>query len=259
MTGKVLTLCAALVALALARPARAQSDAIAQRASIEVQPREIQIGMSYRGTKVHVEGVAPAGYRLALLCLGEESKVELKRKGKVWQLLWMNVGDVSFERVPSLYLASYEPRAEDRSATGGAGALPAYDGIEERALPARADADTRQLFREFIKLKEEEQLYSSGALRLDGRGAEATRISADFWLPASAPAGSYEVRMVGYRAGVSELLASRKLVTRRVGLAHLISEAAERHGLLYGLLSVILAIGAGFLTGVIFASAKKGH
>ena len=47
-------------------------------------------------------------------------------------------------------------------------------------------------------------------------------------------------------------------VTRRVGLASLISSAAERHGLLYGILSVLLAIVAGLLTGVIFAGSNKG-
>jgi hypothetical protein len=250
---------AAAAALALAAPAaRAHAQDGAGRAAIEVRPGDVQIGMFYRGTKIHVEGVAPAGYRLALLCLGAEDKVELKRKGKVLRVLWMNVGDVSFEHVPSLYLASYEPRGQGLPAPSPDGAV-AYDHIEAQVLPAHSSSETRRLFREFVKLKEREHLYSSTTLHLDGSAAGSTRFSTDFWLPAIAPAGNYEVRLVGERNGASEILASQQLVARRVGLASLIASAARTHGLIYGIMSVLLAIVAGFLTGVIFASAKKGH
>jgi hypothetical protein len=251
---------AAAAALALAAPPAEAlpQDGAGPRAAIEVKPGDVEIGMFYRGTNVHVEGVAPAGYRLALVCLGAEDKVELKRKGKVLQVLWMNVGDVSFEHVPSLYLASWEPRAQDLPRASPDPAA-AYDHIEAQVLPAQADSDTRRLFREFVKLKEEENLYSSAPLHLDGSTSGSRRISADFFLPATAPAGSYEVRLVGQRGGANEILATERLVTRRVGLASLISSAAATHGLLYGILSVLLAIVAGFLTGVIFAGAKKGH
>jgi diguanylate cyclase (GGDEF)-like protein len=46
----------------------------------------------------------------------------------------------------------------------------------------------------------------------------------------------------------------------RLELANLIASMAQRHGLLYGILSVIVAIGAGFITGVAFSKAsKKAH
>ncbi len=246
---------ALLVALALsASPARADSpDGVQGPAAIRVSPKAIEVGMFFRGATVHVEGVAPAGYRLALVCLGDEGKVELKRKGKVWAALWMSVGNVSFERVPSLFLASYERRGE--AARGGL----RYDGIEANVLPAKADDDTRRLFREFVKLKESERLYSASDLRLDSDPSGPVRVAADFWLPANVPPGTYEVRMVGYRPGGSEILASEKLVAERVGLVRLVGETAQQHGLLYGILSVVIAIAAGFLTGVLFASAKKGH
>jgi hypothetical protein len=253
------TLHAAAAALALAATTTALAaeppGGAVPRAALEVAPRDIQVGTFYRGTRVHVEGVAPAGYRLALVCLGAEKKVELKRKGKVAQVLWMSVGDVSFEHVPSLYLSAYEP------GEGAARAEPAakYDHIEAQILPAGVDADTRRLFRELVKLKEEEQLYSSAPPRLERGAAGSRRIAADFWMPASAPAGTYEVRLLGERDGASEVLAADRLITRRAGLVSLVASAAEEHGLVYGILAVLVAIAAGFLTGVVFASAKKGH
>jgi hypothetical protein len=65
--------------------------------------------------------------------------------------------------------------------------------------------------------------------------------------------------MLGYRDGVAEVLASEKLTVKRVGLAHFVATTAERHGLLYGILSVAAALAAGLLSGVLFAGAKKGH
>ncbi len=231
----------------------------AERATIRVEPKEIQVGMFYRGTKVHVEGTAPAGVRLAVLCVGHEAKVELKRKGKVRGVLWMNVGNVTFERVPSLYLALTDADGAgllQRSAPADVRLGLGYGGLEAQVLPAQADEDARTLFRELIKLKEDERLYSvrNGPGRSDPNG-----FSADFWLPASVPSGAYEVQVMGYRGDSGELLASQELTVKRGGLVALISAMAERHGLLYGVLSVLFAIAMGFLSGMVFRMASKGH
>jgi hypothetical protein len=264
---------AAATALA-ARPAGARSPAAAE-AAIRIEPASIEVGMFYRGTTVRVEGTAPAGFRLALVCVGPEGKVELKRKGKVWNLLWMNVGSVTFERVPSLYLASVDPE-EARSERPSELPLPGYDGVEAQVLPADADEGTRGLFRELVKLRERERLFSQtklrreipsdeaatpgGAARVGLEGpARPNRVSADFALPASAPPGTYEVRIIGFRDGASEILATERLTVARVGLARLVTSMARSHGLVYGILSVAAALAAGLLSGVLFTGAKKGH
>jgi hypothetical protein len=227
--------------------------------SIRVEPKEIQVGMSFRGAKVHVEGTAPAGGKVALVCTGRETKVEMKLKGKVGGVLWMNVGDVAFEHVPSLFLASSEAGGTRRSEQSDhAGAMPfvGYDGVEARVLPASADEGARKLFREFIRLKEHEQLFFSGN---GPTRSSSTTVSADFWLPASILPGEYEVRLLGDEGETVAVLATEKLIVKRFGLAALISSMAQQHGLVYGVLSVLFAIGMGFLTGVLFKASKKGH
>jgi hypothetical protein len=288
---------AALVAAVLLRSAPATAEPEPSRPALHVAPASIEVGMLFRGATVHVEGIAPPGQRLALVAIGKNDKVELKRKGKVWNTLWMNVGSVAFEHVPSLLHAYADI---DGAAVNGE-AIPAdlrlglgAGGVESRVLPASADEATHRLFREFVRLKMHEGLYSFGKLHTDGLGADGgngaeaapaavipasagasvlggsppvsatalalpTRVSADFELPASIPPGDYEIRMIGYRDGTAQLLASQVLSARRVGLALLISSLSEHHGLLYGVLSVLLAVAAGFVTGMVFASAKKGH
>jgi Putative transmembrane protein (Alph_Pro_TM) len=281
-------------------PAGAQPDA--SRAVLHVAPTSVEVGMFFRGATVHVEGIAPPGRRLALVCVGKQAKVELKRKGKVWNALWMNVGSIAFDRVPSL-LHAY---ADVDGAAVNQEALPAdlrlglgAEGVESHVLPASADETTHRLFREFVRLRVKEGLYSFGKLHAErlgtggGNGGEPrgapvstpvipvsaggtsvqgrspperaadlalpARISADFELPASIPPGQYEIRLIGYRDGTAELLASETLAARRVGLALLISSFSEHHGLVHGIFAVLLAAAAGFLTGMLFASAKKGH
>ena len=257
-----LGLCCAIVLPLVfsAQAARAGSpEPSEQRATIRVEPREIRVGMFYRGTKVHVDGTAPAGYRVALVCVGHEGKVELKRKGKVGGVLWMNVGDVTFEHVPSVYLAVTDQDGADlhgRPVPAGVRLGLGYGGLEAQVLPAQGDENMHWLFREFIKLKENEQVYSvrNGPVR-----SSPTSVSADFFWPASVPAGTYEVQVLGYRGDTGELLASETLTVKRVGLADLISSMAQRHGLIYGILSILFAIAMGFSTGLIFRMASKGH
>jgi hypothetical protein len=243
--------------LVTARASAAESCG-APGAAIRVEPAEVEVGMFYRGTKLHVEGTAPADCKVALVCLGHESKVELKRKGKVGGLLWMNVGDVAFEHVPSLFLQSSELdgiRPDAPVALGGR-LVEGYERMEARVLPAGADEEQRRLFHEFVRLKEHEQLYlaRSGPAR-----ASSSIVSADFWLPASVPPGKYEVQLLGGRGEPLGVLAASELTVKRVGLAALISSMAQSHGLIYGIVSVVLAIAMGFLTGVLFKASKKGH
>jgi hypothetical protein len=268
---------AAAFATALAaRSADARSPAASAEAAIRVEPRSIEVGMFYRGTVVRVEGAAPAGFRLALVCVGPEGKVELRRKGKVWNLLWMNVGGVTFERVPSVYLASVDPEEAGAEGLSELRLGPRYDGVEAQVLPADAEEGTRNLFREFIRLREQERLYSYTVLRREvpseegatpggavlvglGRPVLPARAWTELELPASAPPGAYEIRMIGFRDGAGEILASERLTVARVGLARLVASMAQSHGLVYGILSVAAAVAAGLLSGVLFTGAKKGH
>ncbi len=222
-----------------------------------VLPREVQVGLLFRGTQVHVSGTAPAGSRVAVVCTGPGEKVELKKKGKVGGLLWMNVGDVSFDGVPSLYLAMVEPGigAPSQGLSGTARLGLGWSGLESEVLPATAGEERRKLFHDFIELRRQEGLYTVH----EGARRSGSEVSADFTLPATVPAGDYRVELVAYHGGSGDILGSSELVVRRVGLAAAISAMSLRHGLLYGILCVVVALCVGFLTGVLFRGASKGH
>ena len=89
------TLCAASL------PAHA-----AESVELSVKPADINISASYRGTVMHVEGLAPTGSEIVARFTGAAADLALRQKGKVFGLLWMNLGTVHLHNVPSVFLVA---------------------------------------------------------------------------------------------------------------------------------------------------------
>jgi hypothetical protein len=113
-----------------------------------------------------------------------------------------------------------------------------------------------------VKLKEKEGLYSTGmdGIRIEPGGGGTARVLCDLYLPARAPAGDYQVQLVGFESGAGRRLGSAALHIRRAGIAALIFTLAHRHGFLYGGLAVSVALVVGLSTGLVFGrGARHGH
>ena len=243
----------------LSLPALAASEP-EPSASLKVDPIEIGVNMFFSGETVHVEGTIPAGYEAAVLCSGEEGSVELKRKGKVLGFLWMSIGDVVFDNVPSFYVLNTSiPLADLAPAPVLEKLRLGYPALESTVVRLPKQAKFVGDFREFLKLKEGENLYSydeRGAKLAPGPGG-AMQLSAECLLPTKAPWGEYEVRLFGFKAGMGELLRAERLHVAPVGVAARISALARDHGLLYGILAVVIALGVGLMTGFAFGLVSK--
>ena len=228
--------------------------------SMRIDPTVIGVDLFYKGASVHVEGMLPAGYDAAILCRGQEGAVELKRKGRAAGFLWMNVADVVFEDVPFVYIL------RTSSALAKLAPAPAleelgvgYPALESRTLRSPARTVEAGDFREFLKLKESERLYSyeAGGVKFEPGSDGAMHVSAECWLPTQAPWGEYEVRLFGFKSGMGELLRAERLHVAPVGVAARISTLARDHGLLYGILAVVIALGVGLMTGFAFGLVSK--
>ena len=231
--------------------------------SMKVDPTEIPVGLFYSGATVHVEGTIPAGYEAAVLCSGEEDSVELKIKGKVLRFLWMNIGEVVLEDVPSVYLLSTSGPLPDLAPPPVLGELGVgYPALQSRAARSPEQMESDGNFGEFLKLKESENLYScdEGGVRLEPEPSGAMRVSSECSLPSKVPWGEYEVQLFGFKAGKGELLHSERLHVAPAGVTASVSNLARNHGLLYGILAVLIALGVGLLTGLAFGLvSKKGN
>jgi uncharacterized protein (TIGR02186 family) len=262
----LLTFLGLLVSATLQVPQPTSAGAAAQPqipSSMTIDPTEVGVGTFYSGTTVSVEGVIPAGYDAAIACVGRARPVELKKKGRVLGILWMNVGDVAFENVPSVYLLSTSRRLAELAPPPILQELQVgYQAIESMGTRSLENGDTHGTFGELLKLKESERLYSynEGGVSLGPEEGGTVHVSAQCFLPARAPSGEYEIRLLGFREGRGELLHVARLHLTPVGATAFISSLAQRHGLLYGILAVVIALVVGLLTGFVFGlAAKTGH
>jgi uncharacterized protein (TIGR02186 family) len=239
--------------------------AVADTAVVElsVEPHELEADMFYRGGTVRVTAKVPQGYQVALVCAGNDEQLELKQQGKRLGLLWMSVGEVAFNHVPGLYLLHTSAELEDLAPPHvledlGVG----FAALRERATGDDGSPPDEELFGELVKLKESEGLfrYAVGSVHTEPLTADTMLATTEFRLPPKAAHGVYQIVAYGFREGDGELLGTGSLRLTRSGAVTFISSLAREHGMLYGLLAVLIAIGAGLLTGFVFGlRMKKGH
>jgi uncharacterized protein (TIGR02186 family) len=189
--------------------------------------------------------------------MGKSEHLEIKKKGKVWGVLWMNVGELSFDRVPAAYLlATSAPLAE----LAPADELQRLD-MGYGALARRTGADA-EAFGELVKLKEGEGLYriQEDGVRLTRSTAQEASVDVSFSLPARTPAGEYAADVIGFEHGHGHQLGTATLRLEYVGVVRTLRSLAMERSLLYGIAAVLVAIVAGVLTGLVFGrQAGKPH
>jgi hypothetical protein len=246
-------------------PAGAQSLA---PSAISIEPQRVGIGLTYNGATVKIRAQVPAGYSAAVRLTAHPGRLELKRMGKRAGLLWMGVGEVSFENVPAVYQVL---TSANLSELGSPQSLAewklGYESLVPDGVPGAA------LRSELVGLKEHEGLFSlqQGGLTLaepeaakspvlttvseagdPSPAASPQVLQGSFRLPARAPAGDYTIDLIGFKDGQAFNLGSAKLHLETVGLAKKLNDLAHEHGLAYGISACVIAILVGLLTGLIF-------
>ncbi len=247
--------------LVLAGPAAAAPETRrGSEALLAVTPEEVRADLFFSGALLHVRGTVPEGHQAAVLCTGADGRLNLRRKGRVWGLFWMNTGEVAFDGVPSLYLLTTSaPVAQLAPADVLARLGTGLDALESRAAFEGPAADRKALFGELVRLKRGEGLYAvvEGGARLKPGASGMLEVAADLFLPARTPPGEYRVRLLSFQGGGGSVGSETSVVLRQTGFAAFTSRMAQERGLLYGIVSVVVAIAAGMLTGVIFGRGSR--
>jgi hypothetical protein len=231
----------------------AMSCASAAAGGFQLIPHSIRIGPFFNGAIIRVTGEIPAGSEAIVEMIGKRIEEQLLRKGRRWEI-WMSVGEIDIEEAPYVYFAL--------STSPNEFSIPAADTEYGYAALKRRiyfKGDTRgmthaEIFRRFIKLKEEENLYSQqpGALRLSRSSGNLVSVEGSFRIPSRVPPGDYVVRLSVVDHG--RLLHSKTapLNVRMSGLPAFLGTLSRNHGAMYGLFAVAIAVIFGFLVGVAF-------
>jgi uncharacterized protein (TIGR02186 family) len=259
------SLCLACATLALSftqglqaggSPRQPRCEATDSAVDLRAEPGTIPIGLWYDGSEVRLTADVPPGMPVAILLEGKYAPLELKKKGKVWGVLWMNVGDLTYDEVPDAYILATSAPLRDLADE----ATLAHAGIGYPALALAAGGDAA-FFGEVIKLQEHDGLFSQseGTVKLQPTGGRS-HVEATLPLHAHLPAGEYSIRLIGFDHGTPRCLGSTGVKLEASGVAKQLRALAMEQGLLYGITAVIVALVAGLATGLVFGKgASKAH
>lgn len=258
-TFKTLIVAAAVLALASFSPLKEASAELTAKANHD----HITIDSFYHGSEVSVRGICDPDVELVVKITSPEAHQTLKEKGKVGGFLWMNVGTLTIENTPNLYMLR---------ASKDLGKLMASDELEKYTIgypalgkhaelsPVADSAAKDKWFGEFIKFKEHSKLFEStdGGFTLGESGGKHTYYMKFAW-PYQAPPGDYLVTVYAIKDGKVMEQATSKVMVEQVGVVKYLANMAKNNGALYGIFSILAALGAGFGVGLVFKKGGGAH
>lgn len=224
----------------------------------------IKVNYNYHGSTVSVKGTSDPGMDLVIAISSPLGEQHLMKKAKVGGFLWMNVDKLSFENIPSVYLLKSTHRPKDilqknqmkqhnigYVAIEGNATLEASKGNVEDSAP---------WFEQFFKYKEANRQYAESDKSIEvkeenGRQAYSTI----FQWPYQAPPGKYDVSVFAVKDGSVVESAQSEVLVEQTGIVKMLSSMARNNGAMYGVISIILALAAGFGVGIVFGKDGGAH
>jgi uncharacterized protein (TIGR02186 family) len=224
---------------------------------------EVKVTSSFSGARISVYGAVfdPSARPsdVVIIVRGPDQPIRLARKTRVAGL-WLNSRPVVFEGAPGFYMAASTRPLTDIARFGtlrrlGAGldhlaiAAPAEQRIETRygvkdMVVSRLGADYLDWRRAVVRIKETAGLYTADSTRV--RFVDRGLFRAEIALPAQAPIGQYQARIILFQDGKAVSIRERTLTVEKVGMGRAIYLFAHQRPWSYGLVSAAIALAAGW-------------
>jgi uncharacterized protein (TIGR02186 family) len=223
----------------------------------------ITIDFFYHGSSVSVRGISDPGTDLVIKITSPEGHQTLRQKGKVAGFLWMNVGKLTFEHVPSLYfLHSTKNLTEILNNEELNKYVLGYPALKTHAevSPVSGDTEKNKWFGEFVKMKEASRVYStsSGKISTTTKDGQQEYYVLMDW-PYQASPGGYTVTVYAVKDNKVVEQAESKVSVEQVGVVKSFARMAKESAATYGIISVLAALGAGFGVGLVFRKGGGAH
>ena len=249
---------AMLVAVSLAWAAPVH----AERLIASISRHQVLVTSSFTGTSIVLFGTVEPdtptarmrdAYDIVVTVTGPRQTLVTRRKERMAGI-WVNAASRTFVNVPS-YLAVLANRPF--SEIGNTDTQRRLQiGLDYFQLPQQIGPDVADVVRDdpyrvnFIRLKTRDQLYEQ---RTNGvTFLTPTLFRAEIALPAEAPFGSYEADIKLLAAGNLLVRTSSAFEVVKVGFEQFVANAARDYGLLYGIITVMMALTTGWLASVVF-------
>lgn len=247
----------ALLSLFACGPAAAQEPPLIA----DVSEHLVAITSGFTGKDVLLFGAIDAPGDIVVVVKGPPHDVTVHRKDRIGPI-WMNTESATFRDVPSYYhVATTRPVEEFVSDVLAArfqmgiahlrleAESEKTDSAVQAAEPAKKDQpiDFRGAL---VRLKVESDQYDPGAGSVSMMSDRLFRTNLHF--PSNTPTGTYFVEVYLFRNGTVASAVIVPFVISKIGVGADITEFAKNFGWVYGIISIVLAVGAGWGAGEVF-------
>jgi uncharacterized protein (TIGR02186 family) len=224
----------------------------------------IEIGLSYHGDEIHFFGVSPVKDCDLIIKLTAEKSEEIKLsvQGRVGPF-WMAVKQYDVTDAPFVYkIHSTKPIEQIVSPEIAQQLELGYAAVQKKMTLhlARGDAapeDGELVFKGLVKIKEKANLYNIVADPARLEIAEGKLFKHYFRFPPAATEGRYVVESYAFKDGQLVGYGKDVIQIKKVGIEYWLTDISQNHPVFFGIMAVLVALGAGLLVGMIFK--KGGH
>ena len=237
------------------------APASAEKVVTSLSHHRVAITSSFTGEDLilfgAIEADAPGGqlrdnYDVVVTVIGPRQTYRTRRKERVLGI-WVNVDSRPFLNVPS-YLSVLANRPLTHI-TDGEVLRKEQVGLDNYLLTQRVGADFADTVREdpfraaFVRIENEFGLYNESATAVTF--ITPTVFRAAIPLPSAVPTGVYLTEIKLFAGGEIVGRSSTAFEITKAGFEEFVAEAARDHGLLYGLITAILALLTGWFASVV--------
>ena len=235
----------AILILALAMPAKAEEVVAA------LSQNQISITTNFDGSEILIfgavkreEAIPDTPLDIIVTVAGPSQAVTVRRKDRRFGI-WVNTDSVEVDEAPSFY-------AVQTSAPFGDAVKDVEDLRHRISVPKAirlvgapmAVADAAEFTRALIRIRKDQGLYQVNESAVDV--SDSTLFQTRVALPANLVEGQYNTRIFLARQGEIVSLYETAIDVRKVGLERILYALAHERPLIYGLLSLAIAIFAGW-------------
>lgn len=254
MRALIIACCAFLLLAQLSVSARAEEQLeTALDLPAAVAEEQISVGSDYRGSIVTVFGVNPDRRErgdIVVVLRGPSLPATVMRKQRVLGL-WINGPPVRFSEAPSFFAVLSTKPLRDIASPSAIWSLELDPAASAQLASATPEGAGPSDYREaLVRLRTAQGLYQQGSEGLTIFPGGLFRASVR--LPANAPIAQYRADTYLFRNGRLVSSQSVPISISRVGFERRIHDLATNASFFYGLLTLALAMGAGWGAAFLF-------
>ena len=225
----------------------------------EVSQHEVQVRQGFKGTELPLFGaiLTPEGaragqdYDIVVVLKGPTRSIVLREKSRIAGI-WINAARAEFRSAPTFYaVASSKPIGRIVDDKTAAIYELGLSWLQLSPIGSYNPKEQARMSSGLVDLMTREGLYNQNTKGVSV--SQQVLYQARIALPSSVQTGTYTAETFAISHGRVVASAISRVEVQKQGFELMLARFADQHGLMYGLIAVVLSIGMGFLAGRFFA------